>query len=110
MVSLTERGEQMVLTQMVAQNDELASLVLSFYNESGINSRIAGDINRAIQEYKKALFIAPEDENLYYNLARAYIEIGNKKQAEDSINMAMKLNPRFYDGLKLQAYISHWVA
>jgi tetratricopeptide (TPR) repeat protein len=108
-VSLTERGEQMVLTQMVAQNDELASLVLSYYNESGISSRLAGDINRAVQEYKKALFIAPEDENLFYNLARAYIEMGNKKQAEDCVSMALKLNPHFHEGLKLQAYISQWV-
>jgi tetratricopeptide (TPR) repeat protein len=110
MVSLAERGEQMSLIQMVAQNDDLASLILSYYNESGISCRLGGDINRAIQEYKKALFIAPDDENLYYNLARAYIEIGNKEQAEDSIGMAMKLNPHFYEGLKLQAYISQWVA
>jgi tetratricopeptide (TPR) repeat protein len=108
-VSLTERGEQMVLTQMVAQNDELASLVLSYYNESGISSRLAGDINHAIQEYKKALFIAPEDENLFYNLARAYMEVGDKKQAEDCVSMALKLNPDFHEGLKLQAYISQWV-
>jgi tetratricopeptide (TPR) repeat protein len=106
MVSLAEQGEQMALTRMVAQNDELASLVLAFYNETGISCRVAGDISRAVQEYKKALFIAPDDENLYYNLARAYIEIGNKEQAEDSIRMAVRLNEHFYEGFKLQAYIS----
>jgi tetratricopeptide (TPR) repeat protein len=108
MVSLVERGEQTVLTQMVAENDDLASLVLAYYNDNGISYRENGDTNRAIAEYKKALFISPDDENLYYNLARAYIELGNKKSAEESIRMAMKLNPQFYEGLKLQSYINHW--
>lgn len=109
MVSLVERGEQMALTQMVAENDELASLVLSYYNENGITYRASKEINRAIQEYKKALFISPDDENLYYNIARAYIETGNKKRAEESIRMAMKLNPKFHEGLKLQKHISQWI-
>ena len=105
MVSLVERGEQMVLRQLIAENDELATLVLSYYNDNGINYRAAGDASRAIQEYKKALSISPDDEHLFYNLARAYIEIGDKKKAEESIKMALKLNPGFYEGLKLQNYI-----
>lgn len=84
MVSLVERGEQMVLRQLVSENDELASLVLTHYNDNGINSRAKGDINKAIQEYKKALFVSPDDEHLLYNLARAYIEIGDRKNAEEN--------------------------
>jgi tetratricopeptide (TPR) repeat protein len=108
MVSLVERGEQTVLRQLVTENDELASLVLAYYNDNGINYRAVGDVNRAIQEYKKALFISPDDEHLFYNLARAYIEVGNKKKAEESIRLALKLNPKFVEGLKLQNYISVW--
>jgi tetratricopeptide (TPR) repeat protein len=108
MVSLVERGEQAALRQMVSENDELASLVLAYYNETGIGYRTDGDVKRAIQEYKKALFVSPDDENLYYNIARAYIETGNKKNAEESIKMALKLNPDFKEGLKLRNYIVHW--
>jgi tetratricopeptide (TPR) repeat protein len=105
-LSLVERGEQMVLRELVTENDELASLVLSYYNDNGINLRAAGDVNKAIQEYKKALFISPDDEHLFYNLARAYVEIGNKKKALESIRLALKLNPQFKEGLKLQHYIN----
>jgi tetratricopeptide (TPR) repeat protein len=108
MVSLVERGEQMALFEIVAKNDELASLVLSYYNDNGISYRTSGDVTRAITEYKKALFISPDDEHLYYNLARVFIEMGDKRAAEESINMAIKLNPQFYEGLKLQNYIVNW--
>ena len=108
MVSLVERGEQTVLRQLISENDELASLVLTYYNDTGINSRTAGDVNKAIQEYKKALFVSPDDEHLLYNLARAYIEIGDKKSAEENIGLAISLNPDFTEGLKLQNYITQW--
>jgi tetratricopeptide (TPR) repeat protein len=108
MVSLVERGEQTVLRQLVTENDELASLVLAYYNDNGINYRAVGDISRAIQEYKKALFISPDDEHIFYNLARAYIETGNKKKAEESIRLALKLNAAFKEGLKLLNYINQW--
>lgn len=108
MVSLVERGEQTALRQMVSENDELASLVLAYYNDNGIASRIKGDVNKAIQEYKKALFVSPDDEHLYYNLARAYMETGDKKNAEENIRQALYLNPEFIEGLKLHNYINQW--
>ncbi|HOW57460.1 MAG TPA: tetratricopeptide repeat protein [Smithellaceae bacterium] len=108
MLAMVERGEQMVLRELVAANDNIATLVLSYYNEMGIGYRLSGDTDKAIQEYKKALSISPDDENLFYNLARVYIEIGNKKKAEECIGRALKLNPDFIEGFKLQNYINNW--
>ena len=105
MVSLVERGELSMLQELVAANDGLSSLVLAFYNESGISYRKSGNIDKAIIEYKKALSIAPNDEHLYYNMARAFMEVGQKKDAEASIGQAIQLNPQFYEGLKMQKYI-----
>lgn len=108
MVSLVERGEQTALRQMVSNNDELASLVLAYYNDNGIASRISGDFNKAIQEYKKALFVSPDDEHLFYNIARAYLEMGDKKNAEQNILQALYLNPDFIEGLKFKNHINQW--
>ncbi len=108
MVSLVERGEQLALREMVAENDDLASLVLAYYNDTGINYRVSGDIDKAIAEYKKAISISPDDEHLYYNVARAYLEKGKKKDAEECIALAIKINPDFKEGLKLQQYIRQW--
>lgn len=107
-VSLVERGELSMLQELVAANDGLGSLVLSFYNEAGISYRKSGEIDKALIEYKKALSISPNDEHLYYNLARAYIESGQKKDAESCIGHAMQLNPDFREGLKMQRYIEKW--
>jgi tetratricopeptide (TPR) repeat protein len=107
-VSLVERGEQLTLREMVAENDTLASLVLTYYNETGISYRVSGDIDKAIISYRKAISISPNDEHIYYNLARAYIEKGNKKDAEECIGQALVVNPKFREGLKLQQYIKNW--
>jgi len=108
MISLVERGEFYALRELVATHDELGSLVLSFYNETGIRQRKSGNFDKAIDRYKKALSVSPSDEHLYYNLARAYMEFGQNKNAEASILQAMQLNPRFQEGLKLQEYIRQW--
>jgi tetratricopeptide (TPR) repeat protein len=108
MVSLVERGEMSALRELVDANDNLGSLVLAFYNETGINHRLSGNMDRAIIEYKKALSVSPSDENLYYNMARAYIEIGQKQNAEASITQALQINPQFSEGLKLANYIKNW--
>ena len=108
MVSLVERGEQLTLREMVAENDTLASLVLTYYNDTGINYRVSGDIDKAITSYRKAISLSPNDEHLYYNIARAYIEKGKKKDAEECIGQALVVNPKFREGLKLQKYIKNW--
>jgi tetratricopeptide (TPR) repeat protein len=105
MVSLVERGELSMLQELVAANDALSSLVLAFYNEAGISYRKTGNIDKAIIEYKKALSIAPNDEHLHYNMARAFMEIGQKRDAEACIDQAVQLNPQFHEGLKMQKYI-----
>jgi tetratricopeptide (TPR) repeat protein len=108
MISLVERGESQVLQEMVSRHENLGTMVLSYYNGSGIDSRKSGNIEKAIIDYKKALTISPNDEHLYYNLARAYIECGQKKNAEASITQALQLNPDFKEGIKLFKYIKNY--
>ena len=106
MISLVERGESSNLHELVENHDNLGSLILNYYNDAGIDHRKSGDITKAIIEYKKALIISPKDENLYYNLARAYIEIGQKKNAKASIEQALRINPDFIEGVKLLKHIN----
>ncbi len=107
MISLVERGESSALHEMVGGHDNLGSLILSYYNESGIDSRKSGNIEKAIIDYKKAITVSPNDENLYYNLARAYIDTGQKKNAEASITQALQINPDFKEGMKLFKHIKN---
>jgi tetratricopeptide (TPR) repeat protein len=109
MISLVERGESSDLHKLVDGYDDLGSLILTYYNDNGIDLRRNGNIDRAIVEYKKALIISPNDENVYYNLSRAYIETGQKRNAKASIERALHINPDFEEGLKLLRYINQWL-
>lgn len=108
MISLTERGESSALRELVLANDDLGSMVLLFYNEAGISSRKSGNIDKAILEYKKALAVSPDDENLYYNLARAYMEIDQKKNAKAAIERALQLKPDFPEGKQMLRHINQY--
>ncbi|MFO7569738.1 MAG: tetratricopeptide repeat protein [Smithellaceae bacterium] len=108
MVSLVEQGEQAALKMLVQENDELGSLVMAYYNEAGIGLRVSGDLEKAVTEYKKAISVSPQDEHLFYNLARAYIEAGLKESAESAVEQALKINPDFSEGHKLKRYIREW--
>jgi len=41
-------------------------------------------------------------------MARAFMEIGQKKDAETCIGLAIQINPYFHEGLKMQKYIEQW--
>ncbi|MBF0551606.1 MAG: tetratricopeptide repeat protein [Deltaproteobacteria bacterium] len=68
---------------------------LHVYNLVGIALRKVGRYEEAVRQYKKALELMPGDENIYYNIARAYYEMGDVKQAETNVRAALNINPKF---------------
>ena len=65
------------------------------FNECGINLRKLGMYAEAARYYKRALDLAPNDENLWFNLARALWQGGMKPQAQAAIKRSLQLNPEF---------------
>ena len=65
------------------------------FNEFGIDLRKQGMYDEAIGNYEKAISIDPKDENLYYNLGRAYKEKGDFKTAYEKVKKALELKPDF---------------
>jgi tetratricopeptide (TPR) repeat protein len=51
----------------------------------------------AIDEYKKALAVDPEDENLYYNLGTAYMSAKMMDNAVEQFQKALELFPDFHE-------------
>ena len=58
-----------------------------------------------IDEYKKALTVDPGDENLYYNLGRAYMEAKMVDKAIAQFNKALEIYPDFKEALEVLAKI-----
>ncbi len=67
------------------------------YNRLGIALRRNGKVSEAINEYKKALLIDSNDEALYYNIGRAYIEAKDRPKAVQFFKKALKIDPDFKD-------------
>jgi tetratricopeptide (TPR) repeat protein len=65
------------------------------YNRLGIALRRKGKYLEAIEEYKKALRVDPNDEAIYYNMGRAYLEADKKKDAISAFKNALVIDPDF---------------
>ncbi|MEK6710476.1 MAG: tetratricopeptide repeat protein [Nitrospinota bacterium] len=66
-----------------------------YFNRLGIAFRRQKKYQEAIENYRKALKVAPNDPVLHYNLALALAESGQWSQAVGTLRRALVLDPRF---------------
>ncbi len=102
---LIEKGDYADAQEIIADDEELVSLLVDEYNAAGIEHRRAGRHEEAIKEFRKALVVLPQDEGLYYNLARTMIAKEAWKEAAETIGAGLQINPDFTEGMKLLKYI-----
>jgi tetratricopeptide (TPR) repeat protein len=102
---LIEKGDYATVQEILQNREELASVLVDEYNGKGIEHRRAGRFDEALSEFKKALTLYPQDEGLYYNVARVYVAKTEWKAAAETINAGLKVNPHFTEGIKLLKYI-----
>ena len=70
---------------------------IHYYNRLGIAFRQQKKYNEAIQNYRQALSVAPNDAVLYYNTALALFGNGDAYQATSTLRLAIVLNPDFQE-------------
>ena len=85
--------EKYLRRSLDAKGKKLSREDLNTFNLLGINLRQQGRWQDALAEYKKALQIAPDDENLYYNMGMANAEGKDFTAAKESMFKALSLNP-----------------
>ena len=71
------------------------------FNELGIELRRMEMYDQALGYYRKALSIAPDDENLYFNMARALFQKGDLVRADKVLAKALSLNPDLTEAQQL---------
>jgi len=86
------------------KGDMLDASDLGTFNSLGIALRRQGRWMEAIDEYKKAQRIAPDDENLHYNIAMAYAEGKDFVRSIKHLEEALLLNPDCYRQDPVMAY------
>ncbi|HKI82318.1 MAG TPA: tetratricopeptide repeat protein, partial [Pseudodesulfovibrio sp.] len=75
------------------------------FNEFGISLRKSGLTDQAVEYYSRALTITEEDENLFYNIARAYCERGDKTECRDNLQRALELDPNMDVALRFMEFL-----
>ncbi|SOB58758.1 Tetratricopeptide TPR_1 repeat-containing protein [Pseudodesulfovibrio profundus] len=93
-------ADQQRYTQLRMILDKLLNVDADFreeqrhkFNEFGINLRKGEQFNDAIRYYSKALEVNEDDENLHFNIARAYYGVGKNEQCRKHLNRALQLHP-----------------
>ncbi len=75
------------------------------FNDFGISLRKNNMFDQAIEYYERALALAPNDENLYYNTARAYFAKGLFDKTVDHLIEALKLNTSMNESKQFLKYL-----
>jgi len=84
---------------------KMHSSAINPYNSLGVALRQKGDLAGAIQAYKQAIALTPDDENIYFNIAKACFTFGQREKAKKYIREALDLNPEFHEARRLLAVL-----
>ena len=71
------------------------------FNSLGVKLRKSGDLAGALHAYTQALTLTPDDENIHFNMSKAFYFMGNIESAKTSVEKALECNPSFEEGRKL---------
>ncbi len=100
----TERAND-VFARLISMDAAFEEKHKHLFNDFGINLRKSKMIPQSIQYYSKALALSPEDENLHYNLARAYFEAKDYAKTREELKTCLELKADFEEATKFIAYL-----
>lgn len=95
-----------IFTRLAKEESTLDSENKHIFNELGMELRSLKLYDQALEFYERAMEVAPDDENLCFNIARAAAEKGDLDLAGESLNRALKIKPGMESALNLLAQIS----
>lgn len=85
-----------------AYNDDPSAIYV--LNKMGIVLRKAGKLDLAEKIFKEAISKSPDDEYLYFNLGRVYIDEKRWNDVIDIAKKAIEINPSFKEADKMLKY------
>lgn len=108
-ITYLERGEkgkaENIFERLVRLDGAFEEEHKHLFNEFGIKLRKNGMVDEAVTYYERALELASRDENLFYNLARAYLEKKDIGKAVDFLLQSLALNPSLDPAVKFLQWL-----
>lgn len=105
---LKKSAEILALQDKLQQLKELYVEILAHdpeavnpYNTLGVRLRRSGDLSGALHAYNRALALTPSDENLHYNIAKAYMHAAKPDKAREHLAEALKIKPGFAEASEM---------
>lgn len=95
-----------ILNRIVTLDAAFSPRHKHLFNEFGINLRKCGMLDQAVAYYTRALEITDGDENLHYNMARAYFEKGDLDNCTGHLDKVVALNPDHEEGNQFLEFIN----
>ncbi|MDR0826758.1 MAG: hypothetical protein LBN33_02615 [Desulfovibrio sp.] len=93
------------ITRLLTQDIPSSSRHRFMFTEFGMALRRKKKIKLAFLCHMRALYFAPEDENVLFNVARTEYELGSIKKAEERLNQALSVNPGFSAAANFLAFL-----
>jgi Putative Zn-dependent protease, contains TPR repeats len=108
-LTYVERGEaakaQDILGRIVGLEAAFAPEHKHLFNEFGISLRKSKMVDQSIEYYTRALTLSTSDENLHYNVARAYFDKGEMEKCREHLGEALRLNPDHEEAKKFLEFL-----
>lgn len=67
---------------------------LEVYSEIGLNLAALGDFESALEYFKKALKIMPDDSGVICNMGVCHLNLGHMEEAKHAFELASRINPK----------------
>lgn len=97
---------KVVFEELIELDGFAAAEFKHLFNQFGIELRKQDMVDQACRYYSRAIELCKTDENLYFNLARAYFHGGQLSEAETTLEMCLFLNSGHEEAQKFKKYLS----
>lgn len=98
-----------VFQKLMAMEATYAPEHKHMFNEFGIALRKGELYDQAIEYYERAVTLAPDDENLHFNIARAAYHKGDVRKVYRHVSACLKLNPVHEKALLVKSHLDRKV-